>query len=88
MRTDIQAEGDRQPDMTKLIAAFRNFANAPKISDVTLPFTRVAEIDNWSTRLCEISRYANSFHHQWHYIQLMKRMLVELHAQPLTSATL
>jgi len=26
---------DRQTDMTKLIAAFRNFANAPKVKIVT-----------------------------------------------------
>jgi hypothetical protein len=31
-RTEGQIDGDREPDMTELIVAFRNFASTPKIT--------------------------------------------------------
>jgi hypothetical protein len=44
---------DRRTDMTKLIVAFRNFANAPKNVEVKLTFVKVIFIfychfQNWS----------------------------------------
>jgi hypothetical protein len=47
--TELFRRTDRQMDMTKLIVAFRNFANAPK---------------NWWTRLSIIKMNNNVLHYE------------------------